>query len=191
VFKVLIPDNLKPVATSPDAVNPQLSTGWLDYAQHAGFVTDPARVRLPRDEPRVEGAVQFVRNSFWAGERFADLAEAQSRGGRVVHRPAGMRIHGTLQARPWEVFTAREAGVLLPVPARYDVPIFARVKVHRDFHVEVARAVFRADAPARAVPGCPDRFAAGQALRKGYSALEVTDLDREDVVDRCVPEDMI
>ena len=23
----------------------RLSTGWLDYAQHAGFVTDPARVR--------------------------------------------------------------------------------------------------------------------------------------------------
>src|ERR1700712_259940 len=34
VFKVLIPDNLKPVVTDADAVNPRLSTGWLDYAQH-------------------------------------------------------------------------------------------------------------------------------------------------------------
>ena len=42
-FKVLIPDNLKPVVTDADAVNPTLSVGWLDYAQHVGFGTDPAR----------------------------------------------------------------------------------------------------------------------------------------------------
>ena len=51
VFKVIIPDNLKPVVTDADAVNPRSSAGWLDYAQHAGFVTDPARVRKPRDYP--------------------------------------------------------------------------------------------------------------------------------------------
>ena len=78
-FKVLIPDNLKPVVTNVDAVNPQLSVGWLDYAQHVGFGTDPARVRSPQDKPRVERVVQYVRDNFWAGETFADLAQAQSR----------------------------------------------------------------------------------------------------------------
>jgi transposase len=67
-FKVLIPDNLKPVVTNADAVNPQLSKGWLDYAQHVGFGTDPARVRSPQDKPRVERTVQYVRGNFWAGE---------------------------------------------------------------------------------------------------------------------------
>jgi hypothetical protein len=51
VFKVLIPDNLKPVVTDADPVNPRLATGWLDYAAHAGFATDPARVRSPQDYP--------------------------------------------------------------------------------------------------------------------------------------------
>lgn len=51
VFKVLIPDNLKPVVTDADAVNPTLSFGWLDYTQHSGLVTDPARVRSPKDYP--------------------------------------------------------------------------------------------------------------------------------------------
>ncbi len=55
-FNVLIPDNLKPVVTTADAVNPQLSKGWLDYAQYVGFGTDPARVRSPKDKPRVERA---------------------------------------------------------------------------------------------------------------------------------------
>ncbi|GFG49976.1 hypothetical protein MAGR_14170 [Mycolicibacterium agri] len=41
VFAVLIPDNLKPVIADADAVNPQFTHGWLDYAGHAGFLTDP------------------------------------------------------------------------------------------------------------------------------------------------------
>ncbi len=50
-FKVLILDNLKAVVTDADAVNPRLSTGWLDYSQHAGFGTDRARVRRLQEKP--------------------------------------------------------------------------------------------------------------------------------------------
>ena len=142
VFRVLIPDNLKPVVVGADAVNPRLSAGWLDYAQHAGFGTDPARVRSPQDKPRVERAVQYVRGNFWAGEQFADLAEAQARVQLWCREQAGMRLHGSTARRPVEMFAELEAGCLLPVPAPYDQPIFTRVKVHRDFHVEVARALY-------------------------------------------------
>ncbi len=142
VFKVLIPDNLKAVVTKAEAVNPQLSVGWLDYAQHAGFATDPARVRTPQDKPRVERAVQFVRGNFWAGETFTDLSDAQTRAEAWCAQRAGMRIHGTTAARPLEMFTAVEASCLLPVPPPYDVPMFTRVKVHRDFHVEVAKSLY-------------------------------------------------
>lgn len=142
VFKVLIPDNLKAVVTAADAVNPRLSVGWLDYAQHVGFATDPARVRTPQDKPRVERAVQFVRGNFWAGETFTDLEEAQARAEAWCTQRAGMRIHGTTAARPLEMFNELEAACLLGVPAPYDVPVFTRVKVHRDYHVEVARALY-------------------------------------------------
>ncbi len=107
-FKVLIPDNLKAVVTNADAVNPQLSVGWLDYAQHVGFGTDPARVRSPQDKPRVERAVQYVRGNFWAGETFTDLAEAQARVEVWCRERAGMRIHGTTAQRPLEMFTELE-----------------------------------------------------------------------------------
>jgi len=141
-FKVLIPDNLKAVVTAADAVNPRFSTGWLDYAQHVGFATDPARVRTPQDKPRVERAVQYVRGNFWAGETFLDLDQAQERVTVWCSERAGMRIHGTIAARPAEMFEEVEASCLLPVPVSYDVPRFTRVKVHRDFHVEVARALY-------------------------------------------------
>ena len=141
-FKVLIPDNLTPVVTDADAVNPRLSVGWLDYAQHAGFATDPARVQRPQDKPRVERVVPYVRGNFWAGEAFTDLADAQARAVIWCAEKAGMRIHGTTAARPKLAFAELEAGVLLPVPTAYDVPTFTRVKVHRDYHVEVARSLY-------------------------------------------------
>lgn len=142
VFKVLIPDNLKPVVSNADAVNPRLAPGWLDYAQHVGFATDPARVRTPQDKPRVERAVQYVRGNFWAGETFTDLADAQVKVTAWCSGRAGMRIHGTTAARPVEMFHELEAACLLAVPAPYDVPVFTQVKVHRDFHVEIGRALY-------------------------------------------------
>jgi len=141
-FRVLVPDNMKAVVTNADAVNPQLSNGWLDYAQHVGFGTDPARVRSPQDKPRVERAVQYVRGNFWAGERFTDLADAQARVEVWCRERAGMRIHGTTAQRPVEMFTELESPCLLEVPDPYDVPVFTRVKVHRDYHVEVGKALY-------------------------------------------------
>lgn len=144
VFKVLIPDNMSTVVADADAVNPRFTTGWLDYAQHCGFVTDPARVRHAKDKPRVERTVPYLRSNFFAGEEFVDLADAQARARIWCTERAGQRVHGTIQARPVEVFAEHEAGVLLPVPPPYDVPIFKTVKVHRDYHVEVGRALYSA-----------------------------------------------
>jgi transposase len=61
VFKVLIPDNASAIVADADAVNPRFTAGWLDYAQHCGFATDAARVRSPKDKPKVERAVQYAR----------------------------------------------------------------------------------------------------------------------------------
>jgi hypothetical protein len=144
VFKVLIPDNASAIVADADAVNPRFTAGWLDYAQHCGFATDPARVRSPKDKPRVERAVQYVRGNFFAGEQFTGLADAQARAEAWCREVAGTRIHGTIAARPAEVFAAREAGALLPLSLPYDVPVFTTVKVHRDFHVEVGRALYSA-----------------------------------------------
>lgn len=143
VFGVLIPDNLSPVVTNADAVNPTFTVGWLDYAQARGFGTDPARVRSPKDKPRVERTVQFVRENFWRGEDFHDLGDAQRRVMVWCQTTAGMRVHGTTAQRPAEDFAAHELELLLPAPTgRYDVPIFATPKVARDLHIEVARGLY-------------------------------------------------
>jgi hypothetical protein len=85
-----------------------------------------------------------VRGNFFAGEHFACLTDAQTAAEAWCRDVAGMRIHGTIQARPAEVFAQQEAAVLLPLSLPYDVPVFTKVKVHRDFHVEVGRALYSA-----------------------------------------------
>jgi transposase len=143
VFKVLVPDNMKPVVTDADPVNPTFSVGWLDYAQARGFGTDPARVRSPKDKPRVERVVQYVRESWFRGEQFIDLADARRRVEAWCARTAGLRVHGTTAQRPAEHFAEAEQHLLLPAPtAVYDVPVFATPKVAPDRHVEVLRALY-------------------------------------------------
>jgi transposase len=143
VFKVVIPDNLTPVVVTADRLEPRLNQTFVEYAQSRGFVIDPARVRTPTDKPRVERMVQFVRSSFWAGETFVDLADAQRRVETWCAERAGMRMHGTIQCRPIELFRLEEAPALLPAPSDvYDVPIYATCKVHRDHHLEIAKALY-------------------------------------------------
>jgi len=136
VFAVVIPDNLKAIVTEADDVDPRFNDAFLEYAQSRGFVIDPARVRSPKDKPRVERQVQYVRGSFFAGETFVDLADAQRRAETWCSTTAGLRVHGTTQHRPLENFRLEEAPVLLPAPTEaYDLPLYAKPKVHRDHHL--------------------------------------------------------
>ncbi|MCZ7630266.1 MAG: hypothetical protein M5U19_15000 [Microthrixaceae bacterium] len=143
VFRTLIPDNLSAVVEGADALEPRFNQAFVEYAQARGFLIDPARVRSPQDKPRVERQVQFVRGSFFAGETFIDLADAQRRAEAWCRERAGLRVHGTTQQRPAEVFAAEEAPRLLLAPTSlYDVPIYVTAKVHRDHHIEVARSLY-------------------------------------------------
>jgi transposase len=143
VFRVLIPDNTEAIVDDADALEPRLNQAFVEYAQARGLVVDPARVRHPKDKPRVERNVPFVRRSMFAGETFVDLVDAQRHATQWCTTRAGLRVHGTTQARPAEVFAAEEQPALLPAPAElYDLPVYASAKVHRDHHIEVAKALY-------------------------------------------------
>ncbi len=143
VFPILIPDNLTPVVTKADPIEPRLNDTFMEYAQARGFLVDAARAGRPQDKPRVERQVPFARRRFFAGEHFVDLADAQRRAEGWCLNEAGMRVHGTTRLRPAEAFRTIEQPLLLPAPAGpFDVPIFSAPKVHRDHHVEVQRAIY-------------------------------------------------
>ncbi len=166
VFKVIIPDNLKAVVDRSDPIDPKLNEAFLEYAQARGFIIDPARARHPRDKARCERSVSYVRRSFFAGDEFADLEDARRRAHRWCETTAGLRIHGTTQRRPLEVFRAEEAPALLPAPeSPYDLPIYSEPKVARDYHVEVAKALYSVPA---AYIGCRVKARADRHLVRIY-----------------------
>ncbi|MGH3859566.1 IS21 family transposase [Actinokineospora sp.] len=143
VFAIVVPDNMKTIVDQADAVDPRLNDAFREYAQSRGFAVDPARVRHPRDKPRVERCVQYARSNFFAGEDFRDIDDCRERASTWCAEVAGTRIHGTTQLRPGEVFEAEERPVLLPAPTEtFAVPSYTRPKVAPDRHIEVARALY-------------------------------------------------
>ena len=86
---VVIPDNMSPSSTrrtrpSPGSTRPSSST-----PRPGASSIDATRVRRPQDKPRVERTVPYVRRSFFAGEHFIDLADAQRRAETGARRPPG------------------------------------------------------------------------------------------------------
>ena len=143
VFRVVIPDNMATIVEEADSFQPRFNQAFVEYAQARGFVIDPARVRKPKDKPRVERVVPFTRGSMFAGETFIDIDHAQRHAESWCRTRAGRRTHGTTQCRPAELFALEEQPRLLPAPtSAYDLPIYATAKVHRDHHIEVAKALY-------------------------------------------------
>jgi hypothetical protein len=131
------------IVDKANPLEPRLNQAFVEYAQARGFLVDAARVRHPQDKPRVERTVTYVRRSFFAGEHFVGLDDAQRRARHWCGSTAGLRIHGTTQCRPAEHFVTEEQPVLLPAPTmRYDLPLYPKPKVHRDHHIEVAKALY-------------------------------------------------
>ena len=98
--KYLVVDNFPAAVAGADALHPRLTRGFLEYSQHRGFITDPARVRRPRDKPKVERGVQYVRERFFKGGVFRDLPHLREEATRWCLEVAGQRIHGTTRRKP-------------------------------------------------------------------------------------------
>jgi transposase len=148
----LVLDNFPAAVAGTDPLAPRLTRGFLEYTQARGFLADPARVRHPQDKPHVENFVDYAAERFWKGGAFADLADARQQARGWCLTVAGRRVHGTTRRLPLVVFEDEERGALTPLAATpagealYAVPLWRRVTVHPDHHVQVAQALYSAPA---------------------------------------------
>lgn len=141
----LVIDNFPAAVAGPDALDPRLTRGFLEYAQQRGFFADPARVRHPRDKPKVENGVRYVKERLFKGGNFLNLPDLRSQARQWCLNTAGQRVHGTTQRLPLVVFQEEERAKLLPWDGEpYDLPDWRTVTVHPDHHISYRYSLYSA-----------------------------------------------
>ena len=141
----LILDNFPAAVAGPDALNPRPTRACVEYSRARGLLLDPARVRAPRDKPHVENGIKYVRERWWKGSRFIDLADSRQQSAHWCREVAGVRVHGTTRRLPRVVFEDEERAHLQAYDGMpYDVPLWKDVTVHPDHHVSVPYALYSA-----------------------------------------------
>jgi transposase len=73
--RVLLYDNLKSVVLERRGDQILFHPRLLERAAHYHFAPQPCQVRAGNQKGRVERAIRYVRDSFWAGRTFTTLAE--------------------------------------------------------------------------------------------------------------------
>jgi transposase len=140
----LVPDNLKTGVDKPDLYDPKINRSYAELAAHYDTLIDPARAFKPKDKPRVERPMPYVRDSFWRGRTFTSLEEMQDEAVRWSSQVAGTRSCRPLAgAAPAAVFEAVEASTLKPLPVtEFVLATWSTGKVGPDIHVKVGPALY-------------------------------------------------
>jgi transposase len=140
---LLVIDNLKPGVLRADLYDPQLNRGYEELAAYYGILIDPCRAGHPKDKPRVERLMPYIRDSFFRGREFDSLYQINQDSATWCLSVAGTRVHGTTHERPLEVFQHVELAALRPLPAQPFEPVtWTQAKVAPDCHVQVARTLY-------------------------------------------------
>ena len=143
VPRYLVIDNFPAAVAGTDPLHPRLTRGFLEYSQHRGFVADPARARHPKDKPKVERSVSYVRERFFKGGDFDDFAHVRAAAPKWCLEVAGQRTHGTTRRQPLVVFQDEERAGLLPWDGEpYEITHWRTAKVHPDHHVACQYALY-------------------------------------------------
>ncbi len=96
----LLFDNMKQVRINPQEWNAE----FLDFANYHGIVPKTCRVRRARTKGKVERPVHYVKDNFLNGRSFADVEDLNLQGLGWLNNTANVRIHGTTQRRPMDLF---------------------------------------------------------------------------------------
>jgi hypothetical protein len=140
----VVVDNLRAGVAKADFYDPKINRAYAELAAHYRVLVDPARVRKPKDKPRIEALQAYIRRSFFAGRDFASLAAMVADARRWCTEVAGRRTPRTLEGRtPLEVFGSEEASALQPLPmVPFELARWSRPKVGPDAHAKVGATLY-------------------------------------------------
>lgn len=142
VTRTAVVDNLKAAVLAVDWFEPELNPKLRDFATHYGTVVLPTKPARPEHKGKIEAGVKYAQNNALKGRTFPSLAAQNLFLAEWERTVADTRIHGTVRQQVAALFQL-ERPALLPLPASL-FPSFveARRTVHRDGHVEFAKACY-------------------------------------------------
>jgi transposase len=165
--RVILYDNLRSAVLERRGDQIHFNPRLLELAGHYHFVPRPCQVRAGNQKGRVERAIRYVRDSFWAGRTFTTLEECNRQAlhwrDHVAHQRPWPSDHTRSVAHAW----VEERPRLLPLPLH---------PFHTDCIADVhsAKTIYvRFDLNDYSIP--PE--AVGRALTLAASATEVRILD--------------
>ena len=94
VPETVLTDNMKTVVIGRESGKPVWNTGFADFAVDMGFIPKVCKVRSPQTKGKVERLVRYVKDNFFAGRYFEDLADLNL---QVLAwcRMVDSKVHGT------------------------------------------------------------------------------------------------
>ncbi|MHC4164741.1 MAG: IS21 family transposase [Planctomycetota bacterium] len=130
----LKPDNLKAAVLLDQLGQRYYQEDFFRFCRHYGTLPDAARPHTPTDKGRCERDIGYAKGNCFRGRDFASLEAAQAHLARWRDAIANVRLHGTTQRRPQDLF-AREKAHLRPLPDEpYVVCEWGLYKVRKDCH---------------------------------------------------------
>lgn len=139
----IVIDNLKAAVQQADWYDPELNPKIQSFGKHYGIAILPTKPYTPRHKGKVERSVGYAQNNALKGLTFPGLAEQNRHLLDWESHVADTRLHGTTRRQVGKTFADLERAALRPLPAgRFPSFSEGQRSVHRDAHVEVAKAYY-------------------------------------------------
>lgn len=143
VTQTVVIDNLKAAVNKADWYDPDLHPKIRAFCEYYGTTILPTRPYTPRHKGKVENGIEYVQSNGLKGHKFPTLAAENRHLLDWETNIADTRIHGTTRKQVRKVFQEVEKPALLLLPAgRFPFFEEAQRSVHRDGHIEVAKAYY-------------------------------------------------
>lgn len=139
----LLIDNLRAAVKRVDWFEPELNPKMRSFCEHYGVAVLPTRPAMPRHKGKVERGIDYVQENALKGHTFDSLRAQNEHLRAWEQNVADKRIHGTTKKHVGQVFEEVERAALKPLPnERFPCFEEGSRRVHRDGHVEVAKAYY-------------------------------------------------
>jgi transposase len=142
---IAVPDNLKSAVVKPDRYEPEINETFQDMAEHYQMVIIPARVRHPKDKPKVELSVKLVQHWILAKlrhQQFFSIAELNTTVKPLLELLNNKMMRKLGQSRR-ELYEKIDKPALSSLPSQpYLYRESKRCRVNIDYHIELEKCYY-------------------------------------------------